>query len=71
MKAFVWKRLNCVTDNWHPEGGLLIVAADLEAANELFKNENGRMELPPPDFVFEAPGHTDSFIVVFADSGCC
>lgn len=26
MKMFVWERVNNATSNWHPEGGVMVVA---------------------------------------------
>ena len=71
MKAFVWKYLDNLTSNYHSGGGLLLIAEDLESAIGFFKLDGGTIELPPPDFVFEAPGHTNRTEVVFPDAGCC
>lgn len=71
MKAFVWKRLEGLTEYYHSEGGLLLIAEDLAKAREFYLNEGGRLNLQEPDFVFEAPEHTQETVVVFPDAGCC
>lgn len=73
MKAFVWVDIDKVTDNYHPGGGLLVVAESLEAARALVaeqvRSDCAALTDEPDrqfDAVAEAPFH-----VVFRDAGCC
>jgi hypothetical protein len=33
MKVFIWERLEQATDNYHSEGGVMVVAESVDAAN--------------------------------------
>ncbi len=39
MKIFVWERLEQATDNWHPEGGVMVVAETVEHAKDLAQKQ--------------------------------
>lgn len=79
MKMFLWGRTSPVTDSFHAEGGLCIVAKDLESARRLWVNSNAAAELDNaynavkywPDRVFELVGDQVPEIFVFPDVGCC
>lgn len=78
MKAFVWKRLEKVTDNWHPEGGVLVIAQTLDKAQEMLAAANIRdvseSALPAPYLEMDIDTraqNVDPQIVVFPDAGCC
>ena len=78
MNLYVWKRLEYVTENWHPEGGVAIIAESLDAARALFtasegaviKSEPADILTTPPDFSCpcDAP---DAQLFIFPDTGCC
>lgn len=38
MRLFIWQRVDNLTYHYHPEGGLVVVAKDLERARELIKD---------------------------------
>ena len=74
MKAFIWNRVEGATDNWHSEGGLFVVAPDLEEARALLKS---KVPLKcgafgeSPDHVLDLVGEEIPRVVVFPDAGCC
>ncbi len=74
MKMWVWKSVNKVSDNWHPDGGLLVVAADEYSARELIANAWGvavSEEEWPKAQVFELLPGVHPQLMVFPDAGCC
>lgn len=71
MKVFIWKRLEKVTDNYHPEGGLVVFAEDIERAITIANEVNGvclSIENEPTR-VSESEGIEQ--VIVFRDAGCC
>ena len=67
MFAFVWERLSEVTDNWHDEGGLLIIAPSLARARELHSAVRSNL----PDVVYPLASDPEEHVYVFPDAGCC
>lgn len=73
MKIFIWNRVNELTDNFHPEGGLVIVADDIERARTLVRTQAlGSLEegLKDPDYIMPVK-HNEELYLVFPDAGCC
>lgn len=71
MKVFIWDYIRELTDNYHPDGGLVVIAENLENAIQLatlsgvvFNNELPVQELPVPE-------GTEAKVYVFPDAGCC
>lgn len=72
MKVFVWQELARVTDNYHPGGGLLIVATSLETAKVLAKAHDDCIEInEEPTLVLDLVGEAEPRVMVFQDAGCC
>lgn len=68
MTIFVWKRLEGVTDSYHHEGGVLVVARDYARAKELVGTT------VEPDFswpVADYDAGAEEQKIVFPDAGCC
>lgn len=65
MKTFIWERIEQLTDNYHPGGGLVIIAESLERAKTLLPN----ITLPVPDYMTD--GGIEEKVFIFPDSGCC
>jgi hypothetical protein len=76
MKLFLFKRIERVSDSYHSEGGLVIVANDLEHAESLIADnefiEPTGMEWAEAK-VFELAQGEDyqPAVFVFPDAGCC
>lgn len=72
MKLYIWHRADEVTNCWHEEAGIVVLAETLEQAMEratLACFPKPRSEpLPPPDLVHDL-SVPDCW--VFPDSGCC
>ena len=82
MKIFVWEGTRPVSNNYHDGGGLLIIAANLDRARELWseyvdnlseweKFEGKGATDKEPDRVYFTEPDTEETVLVFPDSGCC
>lgn len=73
MKLFMWERVKKLTSNYHPDGGLVVIAENETRARQLFAEQAGAgTELPAeqaPDVVRETEGPEG--VWVFPDAGCC
>lgn len=72
MKVFVWKRIEHATDNYHPEGGVVVFADTEERARELANSKPGLRidEREEPDDEREVAGGVEA-VYVMRDAGCC
>jgi hypothetical protein len=77
MKLFIWKSVRNLTENYHSDGGLVVVAKDLDDARIFLKNHLNYAEADceafttDPDATYElANNHINAFYV-FPDAGCC
>lgn len=77
MNVYVWRRVGNLTDNWHTEGGILVVGASLDDARKSLAtylgsdHENCEAFTIEPDVVIPAGRGAQQTIVVFPDAGCC
>lgn len=76
MKLFIWPRASDVTENWHPEAGLVVVAEDLEDARDYMRGHKyvgttSDAFTTDPFFTFELAEDRERMCIVFPDSGCC
>ena len=82
MKIFIWEHTSPVSYSYHPSGGLLIIAADLIRAQELWSEyvdnldeweeiENKSATDTEPSHVYFTEPDTEENVLVFPDSGCC
>lgn len=70
MKLFVFENLENLTSNYHPAGGLIVVAKTLAGAKKI----NPSIGDTKPDAVFElAEKHVkdEGYEMVFPYAGCC
>lgn len=74
MKIFIFERLDQVTPEWHPEGGLVVIAKNIEHVNELIRFEDF-IEISDEEWntvkVYELKGDVKPEIITFRDTGCC
>ena len=78
MKAFLWKGIEEVSDNYHTDGSVLIEAETLERARELARIKGWREEDKgpmvgidaEPDLILDSPSKEEK-VWVFPDAGCC
>lgn len=75
MKVFIFQYVGKVSGNYHPEGGLVIIAKDINRVKEMIA-EQDVIELTEDDYndVIELPlenKNTTEEIYTFPDAGCC
>lgn len=71
MKAFIWHEIKSVSDNYHQEGSVLIIAESIERARQLaFDDGNISGVDSDPDFIFDANNYEEK-VVAFPNAGCC
>lgn len=83
MKIFIWERVNMMSDNYHSEGGVVVVAENLKRAREIarehFDPEKEHEILTDYDTtVFNTEPHKtfkvnceEEYYCDFPDAGCC
>lgn len=74
MKIFLFKRIDELTEYYHSEGGLVVVANDLEdAKNQIADDTN--MQITDEEWanvkVFELAEKYERQMFIFPDAGCC
>lgn len=73
MKIFIWENVDKCSDNYHEDGGVVVVAEDETAARAL-ANERAGCAIRPDEPVsaeFLLDGVTDTAVYIFPDAGCC
>lgn len=70
MNVYIWDSTWPVTDNWHADGGLLIVAESLEDARSAWKGDVEATKADPDRIIPTQPG-VEPMVLVFPDAGCC
>ena len=71
MKTFIWERLENLTLQYRPEGGLVVVADDYQKAWNNYRDDGVIKTLPEPDYVFDVVNNDVEKVFVFRDTGCC
>jgi hypothetical protein len=73
MKVFVWERLEHATNNYHSEGGVIVVAETVERAKELAQEQGVTFgnQYDTEVIEYELVGSHEEKVIVFPDSGCC
>lgn len=76
MKMYVFERIDKVTEAWHPEGGLMVVAKDRDHAKVILEAEHD-VEVTEEEWDGALEYYLDDFyqykprVIVFPDAGCC
>lgn len=74
MKIFVFERINKCSDNYHKEGGLVVIAKDIEHAKELLKRDNS-IHVTEDEWKdvesFTLTDNVEPKFWVMPDAGCC
>jgi hypothetical protein len=80
VNVYIWEDLDELTTNWHSDGGLVVVADDLEMARHLMRNKGeGWWPLPDgceafnkdPDRTIPCADTEPVAVFVFPNAGCC
>lgn len=74
MKLFVFKRIEQASGNFHPEGGLVVIAESREDILEVVSSDE-YISLTSNEISeaieFELMDNMPSQVFVFPDAGCC
>lgn len=72
MKLFIWEYVYDLTDNWHKEGGLAVIAKDLDSARKIIEGKapNCSALNEQADFTTSVEEGEEK-IFIFPDAGCC
>lgn len=74
MKMFVFEYIDQVSPNYHPEGGLMVIAKDKEQVEVLIK-EIGNIEITNKEWekviTYDLKNDEQPKVFVFPDAGCC
>lgn len=69
MKLFIWQRIDRATDNYHPEGGVVAIARDLDRAVQLAAGKGATID-KAPDRTLDVRDNTSEEVFIFQDAGC-
>ena len=72
MKVFIWQRVYKCSNNYHSEGGVVVIAEDVDTAIGIANMEEG-CEIEhgtEPDYEVETTS-TERKVFIFPDAGCC
>lgn len=70
-KVYIWNQVSAVSDNYHPEGGVVIIAPSLDRARKLGEETFAGMKInTKPSFSVPCSA-TEEKIYVFPNAGCC
>jgi hypothetical protein len=74
-KMFVWENANGVSSNYHDDGGVMIIADNLDVARQLFEKTGGTSKKSEvlkcePDYMTSVVSEEDK-IFIFPNAGCC
>jgi hypothetical protein len=74
MKIYVFERVGKVSNNYHEEGGLVIIANDIEHAKELI-NKTDDIDVTDDEWSkvesYELAENVEPKIWAMPDAGCC
>jgi hypothetical protein len=72
MKMFIWEREEKVTDNYHDEAGIAVIAATLERAQiMIIEYSKGAWRSSTPQNSYDLEGSPEEKLFIFPDAGCC
>lgn len=74
MKIFIFQRINQVSYNYHPEGGLAIVAKDKDHALQLIEQDEF-IKISKNEWdevvIYNLNDDVEPRVFTFPDAGCC
>jgi len=74
MKIFIFENLNQVSERYHPEGGLAVIAKDKDQVYQLIASDKC-IEVTDDEWqkvwIYDLAGDVEPRIFVFPDAGCC
>lgn len=77
MKIFIFERVEKLTGNYHPEGGLVAIAKDEDEVMRLVQEQESELVYGLRDNeweqvqIFDLAEEVEPRLYVFPDAGCC
>lgn len=75
MNIYIWENVSNLTYRYHDEGGLVIIAKDLDQARTMYRAQGGEVNCTAltqkPTRVIACAGEETPTVFVFPDAGCC
>lgn len=78
MKLYIWHHADYVTDNYHPEAGVVVLAHSVEQARAIFQERQLKdyvVNPPAPEVLTKEPDEVHDLSTtkawIFPDAGCC
>ncbi len=69
MKIFIWDYVGELTDNYHSDGGLVVIADNDVRARALAEEQGVKFDNEP--YVSHGTDATEEKVYIFRDAGCC
>lgn len=73
MNVYIFEHIDKLTQNYHNEGGLVIIAKDKKSAKKLI-NTNTHIEVTAKEWenvIIYSVNATEEKLYIFPDAGCC
>ena len=71
MKIFIWENINKLTDNWHSEGGLVVIAQSLLRAKKLAQEKGVIFGKKNDKLISYQIIAKEEKVFIFPNAGCC
>ena len=70
-KVFIWNNISQLTDRYHSEGGLVVIADNLQDAKILAMEKDVKFDGEELPTVYELKDVVKDEVYIFPDAGCC
>jgi len=70
MKIFIWEYVEELTDQYHSDGGLVIIAQDEERARQLAAERDVKFRDDEVPVSYDITAEKEK-VYIFPDNGCC
>ncbi len=72
-KIFIWENVDEVSEQWHCDGGVVVVAESEDRARKIANEKDGCNIRPDEKFtaVYQLSADVEEAVYIFPDAGCC
>ncbi len=71
MKIFIWENIEKLTDNWHSNGGLVVIAENITRAKELAREKGVKFGKGYTGAITHKIDAIKEKVYIFENAGCC
>lgn len=72
MKLYLFENLDKLTERWHPQGGLVIIAKSRKQAEKMADDNNEGIDLEWDKLKYTSKvKESKPKLFIFPDAGCC